>query len=77
MDYGDSWIGSVVDMSINEISGVFWICAGAGLSMWLGYKMAYAKKIQQVFTADEATWMMALNSLAWGVMLFGIVLFSQ
>ncbi len=64
-------------MSINEISGTFWICAGAALSMWLMSKLMYAAKIEQVFLAKEVTWLMAMNSGAWGMLLFGAMLFSQ
>ena len=64
-------------MNINEISGIIWICVGAAMSMWLMSKLMYAAKIEQVFLAKEVTWLMAFNSLAWGMLLFGAMLFSQ
>lgn len=64
-------------MSITEISGIFWICAGAAMLLWIGNKIAYAAKTQQVFLSSEVLWLMAFNSGAWGLLLFGIILFGQ
>ena len=77
MGCGAYWADSVADMSINEISGIFWICVGAAMLLWVGHKIAYASRVQQVFTDSEVFWLMAVNSGALGLLLFGIILFSQ
>lgn len=64
-------------MAVNEISGIIWICLGAAMLLWIGNKIAYAAKMQQVFLSSEVLWLMAFNSGAWGLLLFGIILFGQ
>ncbi len=77
MDYSVGWTDSVVDMSINELSGIIWICVGVAMLLWVANKIAYSVKTQQVFLSSEVLWLMAFNSGAWGLLLFGIILFGQ
>ncbi len=72
MDYDSSGTGGVVTMS-----GIIWICVGAVMLLWVGNGIAYAARVQQVFTASEVLWLMAFNSGAWALLLFGIILFGQ
>ena len=48
--------------------------ASACILGWLGEKLVYAAKIQQVFNVSEAITMMAVNTVAWMLAMLGVAL---